>query len=230
MESMRGCQRARKRALKEMNMRKALMDASDICSAGRTSEEWLELERMTKVETTSEDPKFPIESALSLRKGSGWRAATIGIQVIRLIFDERKDLGRIKLVFSEAETERTQQFTLRWARDPNGPSREIVRQQWNFSPHGSTCEVEDYSVDGRGVGVARDTGPRCGPRVRDTKHSARRRITQFSRHDLNQTCYRFAGHVTTGNSDMGTGGILAALRRPSGSSRVIDPALSVVNS
>jgi len=88
-------------------MRKALMDASDICSARRTSEEWLELERMAKVEITSEDPKFPIESALSLGKGSGWRAATVGTQIIRLVFDEPKDLRRIKLVFSEAETERS---------------------------------------------------------------------------------------------------------------------------
>ena len=24
---------------------------------------------------------------------------------------------------------------------------EIVRQQWSFSPHGSTSEVEDYQVD-----------------------------------------------------------------------------------
>src|SRR5712692_1241555 len=99
-------------------MRKALMDASDICSARRTSEEWLELERMAKVELTYEDPKFPIDSASSLGKGSGWRAATIGTQVIRLVFDEPRDLRQINLVFSEAETEGTQQFTFRWACDP----------------------------------------------------------------------------------------------------------------
>jgi hypothetical protein len=90
---------------------------------------------------------------VSLGKGSGWRAATIGTQVIRLIFDEPKDLRRIKLVFSEAETERTQQFTLRWARHPNGAYREIIHQQWNFSPRGSTCEIEDYSVDLQAVAV-----------------------------------------------------------------------------
>ena len=30
---------------------------------------------------------------------------------------------------------------------------EIVRQQWNFSPRGSTCEIEDYSVDLKAVAV-----------------------------------------------------------------------------
>ena len=52
-------------------MRKALIDASDICSAMRTPEEWLDLERIAKAEITSEDPNFPIESALSLGKDLG---------------------------------------------------------------------------------------------------------------------------------------------------------------
>jgi len=134
-------------------MRKALIDISDSCSARLTPEEWLELTRIAKAEITSEDPNFPIESALGFGKGSRWRAATIGTQLIRLIFDEPTNLRRIKLVFSEAETERTHQFTLRWACDPNDPLREIVRQQWNFSPRGSTCESEDYSVDLKAVGV-----------------------------------------------------------------------------
>ncbi len=153
-------------------MRKALMN--DSCLAGRTPEEWLELKRIAKVEITSEDPKFPMESALSFGKGCGWRAATIGTQVIRLIFDEPTDLRRIKLVFYEAETERTQQFTLRWACDPNDPSREIVRQQWNFSPRGSVP----------------DTGPRCETGVRDTGRSAPRRVTQFGRYGLHKRAIR----------------------------------------
>jgi hypothetical protein len=28
-----------------------------------------------------------------------------------------------------------------------GPFRDIVRQQWSFSPHGSTSEVEDCQID-----------------------------------------------------------------------------------
>ena len=29
----------------------------------------------------------------------------------------------------------------------NQPCREIVRQQWNFSPSGATVEIEDHRVD-----------------------------------------------------------------------------------
>jgi hypothetical protein len=38
---------------------------------------------------------------------------------------------------------RTQEFVLRWSRDTGHSFREIVRQQWNFSPSGGTREVED---------------------------------------------------------------------------------------
>jgi len=34
-----------------------------------------------------------------------------------------------------------------------GPAKEIVRQEWNFSPAGSTSEVEDYDVDLDAVSV-----------------------------------------------------------------------------
>jgi hypothetical protein len=36
---------------------------------------------------------------------------------------------------------------LRWSPDTGHSFREIVRQQWNFSPSGSIREIEDYTVD-----------------------------------------------------------------------------------
>ena len=50
-------------------------------------------------------------------------------------------------MFEETETKRTQEFTLRWSPDRGSSFREIVRQRWNFDPHGSTVETEDYRVD-----------------------------------------------------------------------------------
>jgi hypothetical protein len=132
-------------------MRKTRITAPAFESGSKSEEEWLGLKAVSAVEVTSEDPKFPIESALAAR-GSGWRAAEKGEQVIRLVFDEPIPLQRIRLEFSEAETERTQEFTLRWA-GKGEPPREIVRQQWNFSPHGSTSEVEDYRVNLDSVSV-----------------------------------------------------------------------------
>ena len=72
-------------------------------------------------------------------------------ETIRLIFDESQRLTRIALVFEEAETERTQEFTLRWSGDHGSSFQEIVRQQWNFSPPNSVREVEEFQVDLSGV-------------------------------------------------------------------------------
>ena len=127
-------------------MRKHIINATEP-NPPWTSEEWLNLEEIARVEVSSEDPKYTVESSFKHGESLGWRASQPGKQTIRLLFDEPKDLRRIWLRFSEPQVERTQQFTLRWADNQTGPLREIVRQQWNFNPRGSTVEVEDYKVD-----------------------------------------------------------------------------------
>ena len=117
---------------------------------------WLDLEHLAAVEVTSEDPSHPVEAAL-LRgadgSGGGWRAAEPGEQTIRLVFDSPQRLRRIRVSFSESSAGRTQEFVLRWAPDPAAPMRDVVRQQWTFSPWGATREVEDYRVELHEVGV-----------------------------------------------------------------------------
>jgi hypothetical protein len=109
--------------------------------------DWVELDRLAQVEVTSEDVDHPIESALIPGAGSGWRAAQPGEQTIRLLFDEPVRLKRIHLMFQEDEQERTQELVLRWSADGGQSYREIVRQQYNFSPPQAAREVEDYDVD-----------------------------------------------------------------------------------
>jgi hypothetical protein len=116
-------------------------------------EEWLDIARVAKVEVTSEDPNFPIESALLSVDGPGWRAAAPGAQIVRIVFDKKINLRHIRLEFSETENERTQEFTLRWSKEPGGPLSAIVRQQWTFSPQDSTTEIEDYQISLSGVAV-----------------------------------------------------------------------------
>jgi hypothetical protein len=127
-------------------MRKTIVKTATVDPRHDTAQGWLDLEKLAAVEVTSEDPNFPIDSALATREGSGWRAAERGSQLIRLVFDNPRAIHRIRLEFSDAENSRTQEFTLRWCR-AGEPIREIVRQQWTFSPQGSTREVEDYQVD-----------------------------------------------------------------------------------
>ena len=118
-----------------------------------TEQGWLDLELLAQVEITSEDSDYPIESALIPGTGPGWQAGQPGEQTIRLLFDEPLKLRRIHLEFHEGERERTQEFVLRWSADGGRSYREIVRQQYNFSPPGATREVEDYEVNLDGVTV-----------------------------------------------------------------------------
>jgi hypothetical protein len=109
--------------------------------------EWLDLESAAVVEVTSEEKGYPVESALVSGETEGWRAADSGTQTIRLVFDVPQRIRRIWLVFEETETERSQEFVLRWFSDGGHSFREIVRQQWNFSPPETTREIEDYQVE-----------------------------------------------------------------------------------
>jgi hypothetical protein len=115
------------------------------------ADEWLDLDRLARVEITSEDPGHPIEAALIPDRGMGWRAAGPGAQTVRLWFDEPRRVRRFWLHFAEPATGRTQELVLRWATGDGQPPREVVRQQWTFSPGGSTHETEDYRVDLWGV-------------------------------------------------------------------------------
>jgi hypothetical protein len=110
-------------------------------------EDWLDLDSAAVVEVTSEEKGYPVESALVSGETQGWRAADSGTQTIRLIFDVPQRIRRIWLVFEETEAERTQEFVVRWFSDGGHSFREIVRQQWNFSPPETIREIEDYQVE-----------------------------------------------------------------------------------
>jgi hypothetical protein len=115
--------------------------------------DWLNVDELAEVEITSEDAAYPIEAALVPGGTSGWRAAGPGKQTIRLLFATPQPLRRIWLNFLETRTGRTQEYVLRWSSDGGQSFREIVRQQWNFSPDGATRQTEDHHVQLQGVTV-----------------------------------------------------------------------------
>jgi hypothetical protein len=125
-------------------MRKRIVSAG-VDDAADTSP-WLALAPLAQVEVSSEASDFPIEAALEPGHPGGWRAATPGVQTIRLLFDTPTTVRRVRLRFQEDAIARTQEFVLRWS--GNGLwFREVVRQQWTFSPSGGTVQSEDYRVE-----------------------------------------------------------------------------------
>lgn len=118
---------------------------------------WLDLGTLAQVEISSEDALYPVEQALSATTVTGarsdtqgWRAERPGPQTMRLRFDSPQTVKRVLLHFQETEQERSQEFSLH-ATMLDGGTKEIVRQQWSFSPGGSTSEQESYVVNLKNV-------------------------------------------------------------------------------
>ena len=108
---------------------------------------WLELERVVRVEVSSEAEGYPVEGALLNDGQRGWRANEPGIQTIRLLFDHPQTIRVVRVVFKEEESARAQEFVLRWLPEGTDTWKDVVRQQWNFSPPQTAVECEEYKVD-----------------------------------------------------------------------------------
>jgi hypothetical protein len=133
-------------------MRKSVIASSSARASGAdalaaSDARWLDLEELAQIEVTSEDPKHPVEGALVLGDDRGWRAGQAGPQTIRILFDRPVPVRRMSLSFIEPEVTRTQEFVIRWSADGGRSLRDVVRQQWNFTPTGSAREAEDYRVE-----------------------------------------------------------------------------------
>ena len=113
------------------------------------TEKWRNLGENVEVELTSEDPESPVEGALLAEESGGWRAGGPGRQTICLMWPVPIAINRIRLVFEEHARARTQEFVLRATTGDS--QREIVRQQFTFSPPGTTVEREEYATDLTGV-------------------------------------------------------------------------------
>ena len=127
-------------------MRKRLISVTPK-AAQPLDENWIDMDSAAVVEVSSEDKGYPIDFALLAGETRGWRASEPGNQTIRLVFDAPQRLRHIALVFEENDTKRTQEFVLRSSSDGGHSFREIVRQQWNFSPPETVQETEEYEVE-----------------------------------------------------------------------------------
>jgi hypothetical protein len=127
-------------------MRKAPISGFGTDSSLSAVGSWLDIEKVTTAELSSEDPQHPFEGALRTDTANGWKASVPGPQLIRLRFDQPQSIKRIHLEFREEQVDRSQETAL-FATFNGSPRKELVRQQWVFSPRGATTEVEDYFFD-----------------------------------------------------------------------------------
>ena len=106
------------------------------------------------VQVTSEDPAHPIEHVFDTRRGPGgsrWVAAEPGEQTLILAFDTPQTIHQTIVEAEELEVSRTQEFRLSVSHDGGQIYRELRRQEYNFSPPGTTFEREAWTVLAEGV-------------------------------------------------------------------------------
>ena len=114
----------------------------------------IDVAAVATVLVTSEDPEHPVDHAFDDRRGPGgsrWVAGEPGEQTVILAFDAPQTIRRVVLEVEEPEVARTQELQLAVSVDGGQTYRELVRQEYNFSPPGTTFEREDWAVTAEGV-------------------------------------------------------------------------------
>ena len=114
----------------------------------------IDVAAVATVLVTSDGPDHPVDHAFDDRRGPGgsrWVAGETGEQTVILAFDAPQAIRRVVLEVEEQEVARTQEVQLAVSVDGGQTYRELGRQEYNFSPPGTTFEREDWAVTADGV-------------------------------------------------------------------------------
>lgn len=139
-------------------MRKQIFNSSlsEPTPLAKTGE--LDIATIATVLVTSEDPEYPIENIFDQKRGVGgsrWRAADSEEngkeQTVILAFDTPQRIERMTLEIEELAISRTQELHLAVSRDGGKTYQELLRQEYNFSPPGTTFEQEKWTLNAEGV-------------------------------------------------------------------------------
>jgi hypothetical protein len=114
----------------------------------------IDIAAVATVLVTSEAPEHPVDFAFDHHRGPGgnrWIAGEPGEQTLILAFDAPQAIRRVALEVEEPEVARTQELQLAVSTDGGRTYREVLRQEYNFSPPGTSFEREDWTLDAVGV-------------------------------------------------------------------------------
>jgi hypothetical protein len=109
---------------------------------------------LATVFVTSEFPDHPIDHVFDARGGLGgsrWIAGADGEQTLILAFDAPQTIRELTVETEEPATSRTQVLCVSLSQDGGETYRERIRQEFTFSPPGTTFEREQWSLPAEGV-------------------------------------------------------------------------------
>lgn len=133
-------------------MRKQIIKPRPATTGATTGE--LDVETIATVLVTSELAGHPGENAFDGQRGPGssrWISETGTEQILVLAFDVPQIIRTVGLEIEETEESRTQELQLAVSRDGEKTYRELLRQEFHFTPDGSTYEREEWTINAEGV-------------------------------------------------------------------------------
>src|SRR3954451_10370283 len=137
-------------------LRKQIINEPGATSGATPGE--IDIAAVATVLVTSEAAESPVDHAFDRHRGPGgsrWMSGEPGEQTVILAFDTPQAFRRVVLEVEEREVARTQELQLAVSYDGGQTYRELVRQEYNFSPSGTTFEREDWAVSAEGVAQLR---------------------------------------------------------------------------
>src|SRR5919108_2331580 len=133
-------------------LRKSLLAAQPLASGSQSGAK--DIAAIATVWVTSEAADAPIDHVFDQSSGPGgsrWVAAGPGKQRLILAFDTPQTLRTIRLEVEEPEVSRTQVLHLSVSCDGGQTYQELRRQEYTFSPPGTTFEREEWAVTVEGA-------------------------------------------------------------------------------
>jgi hypothetical protein len=133
-------------------MRKQILQPHPSAAGAAVGE--LDVAALATAFITSETAEHPLEHMFDGQRGPGsshWLAATPGEQTLILAFDAAQRIHRVSLEIEETQTDRTQELQLSVSSDGGQTYRELLRQEYTFSPGGATFEREEWALGGEAV-------------------------------------------------------------------------------
>ncbi|MGE3312183.1 MAG: discoidin domain-containing protein [Limisphaerales bacterium] len=114
----------------------------------------LDIAAIATVLVTSESTGNPIENAFDGRggpSGTRWIADAPGEQTLILAFDRPQTIRSVGIEVEEPSEVRTQELHLSVSRDGGISYRDVLRQEFNFAPPGTSFEREEWTLGEREV-------------------------------------------------------------------------------
>ena len=115
----------------------------------------IDIASVATVQVTSESPEHPIDHVFDEHRGPGgtrWIAGEPGEQTVILAFDTpQDDQPDLSWKSRSRKSLARRNSSLSFSCDGGRTYRELLRQEYNFSPAGTTFEREDWAVSAQGV-------------------------------------------------------------------------------